>query len=103
MTLLLLPGLLYAMPAMSEGERESKRPTPTTGSVFGPRDARSTRCCRFDATAEGICVVAATRIGSGVRRNFHESVWNNPLRFRVGAGWQCCQQSNSEGIDHEAR
>jgi hypothetical protein len=37
MTALLLPGLLYAMPAMSEGERESKRPAPTAGAVLGPK------------------------------------------------------------------
>ena len=33
----LLPGLLYAAPAMSEGERESKRPPSTTGSALGPK------------------------------------------------------------------
>lgn len=37
MTTLLLPGLLYAIPAMSEGERESKRPTPSAGLVLGPK------------------------------------------------------------------
>jgi len=35
--MLLLPGLLYAVPAMSEGERESKRPPSTTGSALGPK------------------------------------------------------------------
>jgi hypothetical protein len=36
--MLLLPGLLYAVPAMSEGERESKRPpSATAGSVLGPK------------------------------------------------------------------
>jgi hypothetical protein len=33
---LLLPGLLYAAPAMAEGERESKAPS-TTGSALGPK------------------------------------------------------------------
>ena len=28
---------------------------------------------------------------------------NNPSRFCVGVRWRCCQQSSSEGIDHEAR
>lgn len=37
MAMLLLPGLLYAVPAMSEGERESKRSPSTTGSALGPK------------------------------------------------------------------
>ena len=32
-----LPVLFYAVPAMSEGERESKRPPSTTGSALGPK------------------------------------------------------------------
>lgn len=35
--ILLLPGLLYAVPAMSEGERESKRSPSAAGSVLGPK------------------------------------------------------------------
>jgi hypothetical protein len=35
--ILLLPGLLYAAPAMSEGEHESKRTSSTTGSALGPK------------------------------------------------------------------
>jgi hypothetical protein len=34
---LLLPGLLYAVPALSEDEHESKRSPTTTGSVLGPK------------------------------------------------------------------
>jgi hypothetical protein len=34
---LLLPGLLYAVPAHSEGEGEAKRAPTTTGSVLGPK------------------------------------------------------------------
>jgi hypothetical protein len=34
---MLLPGLLYAVPAMSEGEHESKRTPSTTGSALGPK------------------------------------------------------------------
>jgi hypothetical protein len=35
--MLLLPGLLYAVPAMSQSERESKRPPSAAGSVLGPK------------------------------------------------------------------
>jgi len=77
----------------------TRRKSPLSSPVRSVT-ARLTRCCRFAAIAEGICV-AQMRFGSRCTGTFtNRFCWNNRLRRCVGFGWQCCQQSNSEGIYH---